>query len=401
MMRFRKRQLTVCLACLFILSCIVPSYGTKTDIDDAKNKTSSLEEQKKEIEHILSDLEGLKSDTAAFVKALDSNLDSLNKQISALNSQSEAKKAEIEIAQADLKEAKENEKHQYNSMKLRIQYMYEKGEMNYLDLLFQSANITQLFYRTEYISQIASYDRRMLDRYEASKLEVEAREEQLLKEQEQLSALLASANEKKQDAERLVKEKTAELNSLQNQIAAKQGNLSELDRDIAAQEEKIKAIEAEIKRKEEEARKAAEEAGKKYNTISIGNIKFIWPCPSSRRITSNFGDRESPTEGASSNHQGVDVGASTGTSIVAAAGGTVTISTYSYSAGNYIMINHGGGVSTVYMHCSELLVSAGQEVTQGQVIAKVGSTGYSTGPHLHFGVRLNGKYVNPLQYVSP
>jgi murein DD-endopeptidase MepM/ murein hydrolase activator NlpD len=241
----------------------------------------------------------------------------------------------------------------------------------------------------------------MLDRYEAAKLEVEAREEQLQKEQEQLSALLASANEKKQDAERLVKEKTAELNSLQNQIAAKQGNLSELDRDIAAQEEKIKAIEAEIKRKEEEARKAAEEAGKKYNTISIGNIKFIWPCPSSRRITSNFGDRESPTEGASSNHQGVDVGASTGTSIIAAAGGTVTISTYSYSAGNYIMINHGGGVSTVYMHCSELLVSAGQEVTQGQVIAKVGSTGYSTGPHLHFGVRLNGKYVNPLQYVSP
>ena len=380
MMRFRKRQLTVCLACLFILS---------------------LEEQKKEIEHILSDLEGLKSDTAAFVKALDSNLDSLNKQISALNSQSEAKKAEIKIAQADLKEAKETEKHQYNSMKLRIQYMYEKGEMNYLDLLFQSANITQLFYRTEYISQIASYDRRMLDRYEAAKLEVEAREEQLQKEQEQLSALLASANEKKQDAERLVKEKTAELNSLQNQIAAKQGNLSELDRDIAAQEEKIKAIEAEIKRKEEEARKAAEEAGKKYNTISIGNIKFIWPCPSSRRITSNFGDRESPTEGASSNHQGVDVGASTGTSIIAAAGGTVTISTYSYSAGNYIMINHGGGVSTVYMHCSELLVSAGQEVTQGQVIAKVGSTGYSTGPHLHFGVRLNGKYVNPLQYVSP
>ena len=196
-------------------------------------------------------------------------------------------------------------------------------------------------------------------------------------------------------------EKTAELNSYNSKIAASAGSLLELEKDIAAQEDKIKAIEAEIRRKEEEAKKAALAAGQKYNTVSIGNINFIWPCPSSSRITSSFGDRESPTEGASSSHQGVDIGASTGSSILAAASGTVTISTYSYSAGNYIMINHGGGVSTVYMHCSELLVSAGQEVTQGQVIAKVGSTGYSTGPHLHFGIRVNGSYVNPINYVSP
>lgn len=160
-------------------------------------------------------------------------------------------------------------------------------------------------------------------------------------------------------------------------------------------------MEAEIKRKEEEARKAAEAAGKKYNTVSIGNIKFIWPCPSSSRVTSPFGGRSSPTEGASSNHQGMDIGASSGSNIIAAAAGEVIISTYSYSAGNYIMINHGGGVYTVYMHCSQLLASKGDKVTQGQVIAKVGSTGYSTGPHLHFGIRVNGSYVNPANYVSP
>ena len=133
----------------------------------------------------------------------------------------------------------------------------------------------------------------------------------------------------------------------------------------------------------------------------MGNISFIWPCPSSSRITSYFGDRESPTEGASSNHKGVDIGAGTGADILAAAGGEVVISTYSYSAGNYIMIDHGGGVSTVYMHCSQLLAQAGDQVSQGQVIAKVGSTGYSTGPHLHFGIRSDGTYVNPLSHVSP
>ena len=106
-------------------------------------------------------------------------------------------------------------------------------------------------------------------------------------------------------------------------------------------------------------------------------------------------------EGASSNHQGVDIGAPTGSNIIAAASGEVIISTYSYSAGNYIMISHGGGVYTVYMHCSQLLASAGDQVKQGQVIAKVGSTGYSTGSHLHFGIRTGGKYVNPLNYVSP
>ncbi len=174
-----------------------------------------------------------------------------------------------------------------------------------------------------------------------------------------------------------------------------------MSKDLKAQEEKIRQLEAEIKRKEEEARKAAEAAGKTYNTVSLGNINFIWPCPSSSRITSYFGGRESPTEGASSNHQGIDIGASTGSSILAAAAGTVVVSTYSYSAGNYIMLSHGGGVYTVYMHCSQLLVSEGETVSQGQTIAKVGSTGYSTGPHLHFGVRSGGQYLNPLAYVSP
>ena len=180
---------------------------------------------------------------------------------------------------------------------------------------------------------------------------------------------------------------------------------------IAAQENQIKSIEAEIKRKEEEARKKAEEekkeaaaankAAQTYKTVSLGDISFTWPCPASGRITSGFGGRKSPTKGASSNHQGIDISAPTGTSIVAAAAGEVVIATYSSSAGNYVMISHGGGVYTVYMHASSLLVSQGQSVKKGQTIAKVGSTGYSTGSHLHFGVRVNGSYVNPTKYVSP
>lgn len=398
-MKYRKRIEAAVMTAVLTVSCIFPSYGTKTDVDAARESKSNLENEKKEIEKTIEKLEVLKSDTASYVNQLDAELNSLNKQVTALNSRVAAKEAEIEEAEAELAASKEDERRQYESMKLRIQYMYEKGETSYLDLLFKSADLTQLFNRAEYISQIAAYDRKMLDQYEAASEEVAAREADLKAEHEELVTLKTNTEEKQKDAERLMNEKTAELKSYNSKIAASEGSLSDLEKDIAAQEDKIKAIEAELKRKEEEAKKAALEAGLKYNTI--GNINFIWPCPASSRITSSFGDRESPTEGASSSHQGIDIGASTGSSILAAASGTVTISTYSYSAGNYIMINHGGGVSTVYMHCSELLVSAGQEVTQGQVIAKVGSTGYSTGPHLHFGIRVNGSYVNPINYVSP
>lgn len=400
-MKHGKRLLAVGIGLFMAVSCIFPSYGTKNEVNDAKKKANTIEDEKKEVERALKELEGLKSDASVYVKGLDDKLADYDKQLTALTSQISAKEEQIKAAKADLEAASEAQEHQYRNMKLRIQYMYEKGETSYLDLLFRSADLTQLFNRAEYIRSIAAYDRRMLEDYKRTKEEVSQRKVLLNAEYEKLLGYQTAAREKKQESEALLQAKNQELASYQNRIAKNQENLSELEKDLAAQEQRIKEMEALIRKQEEEARKAAQKAGKTYNTVAIGNIKFIWPCPSSARITSSFGDRDSPTEGASSNHQGIDIGASSGNDVLAAASGTVTISTYSYSAGNYIMIHHGGGVYTVYMHCSQLLVSAGQEVSQGQLIGKVGSTGYSTGPHLHFGIRVNGSYVNPVKYVSP
>ena len=310
------------------------------------------------------------------------------------------KEAEIARTQEELAQAQQVEEEQYDSMKLRIKYMYERGNVSMIDLLLQSEDIVQLMNRAEYIRKISEYDKKMMDEYVATKDAITAHEARLEEEHNQLLGLEEQTRAKQQSVETLLAQKSRELKNFENQIQSAEGQISQYEQDIKAQEDKVKALEAEIRRKEEAARKAAEAAGKKYNTVSLGNINFIWPCPSSSRITSGFGGRSSPTEGASSNHQGIDIGASTGSAIVAAAAGTVVISTYSYSAGNYVMLNHGGGVYTVYMHCSQLLVSEGQEVSQGQTIAKVGSTGYSTGPHLHFGVRSGGQYLNPLNYVS-
>ena len=397
----RKRAGVLLLALTLSVSVLQPAYATRQDVEDAKKKVTGLEQEKKKIEQTLKNLEGLKSDAAAYVKQLDGQLDRVNEELEQMEEQITAKETDIARTQAELETAKIAEAEQYDSMKLRIKYMYERGNTSFLDMLLQSKDMVQLMNRAEYIQQISEYDRQMLNAYENTRNQIEQQEIQLKEEHEQLLSLQDETKVKQQSVELLLEKKNQELKNFENQIDAAQGQVSEYERDIQAQESKVKQLEAEIKRKEEQAKKAAEAAGKQYKVTSLGNISFVWPCPASSRITSRFGDRESPTKGASTNHKGIDIGASTGTAIVAAASGTVVISTYSYSAGNYIMINHGGGVYTVYMHCSKLLVSEGAQVKQGQTIAKVGSTGYSTGPHLHFGIRSGGQYVNPLKYVSP
>jgi len=400
-MKRHQRLLGAVFFGICILCTAFPAGATKAGLEDAKKKRTALEEEKRKTEDIIKNLESLKTDAAAYVKKLDASLEAISDELSALEADIGTKEDQIEVTQGELDEAKEVEKKQYESMKLRIKYMYEKGDSSYVDLLMRAESLSELLNKAEYIAKISSYDRQMLDEYAATKERIAEKERTLEGEHIKLLSLQEEAEARHGAVEQLLSAKQTELKKYENQITQAEGQLSEYEKDLEAQEQSIKSIEAELKRKEEEARRKAEEAGKAYKTMSLGDIRFTWPCPGSSRITSGFGGRSSPTEGASSNHHGIDIGAPTGTDIVAAASGEVVVSTYSYSAGNYIMISHGGGVYTVYMHASKLLASVGQTVKQGQIIAKVGSTGYSTGPHLHFGIRAGGTYVNPRQYVSP
>lgn len=409
----RKKKIAVLAAAAALtLGTVFSSYATSKAIEDAKKKVSSMEEEKKKVESTLKELEGKKSDTAAYVKELDRNLSALAGELTKLEGDISQKEEQIEEAKVELETAKITENRQYEDMKLRIQYMYENGQTGLLESMMQSESIAELLNRAEYASQITSYDRKMLEEYRKTRQEVALKEEALKTEHQELLTLQDSTKAKQSSVKTLMASKEAELASYETKIASAQGEIDQYNADIKAQEEHMDRVEAEIRRKEEEARKAeearrAEEAKKNQSsaggdsTVKKGNTNFIWPCPASGRISSAFGDRSSPTEGASTNHKGIDIPAPSGSSIVAAADGKVVISTYSYSAGNYIMIDHGGGLTTVYMHCSQLLVKEGETVKQGQTIAKVGSTGYSTGSHLHFGVRSGGSYVNPSGYVSP
>jgi septal ring factor EnvC (AmiA/AmiB activator) len=405
------------------LTAYAEKGNDQSDMNSANTKKDALEQEKKKTQDLLDSLKGMKSDTASYVKKLDENLDRINGELNTLNGQIKGKEDDIKKTGQELNDAEKVSEEQYAAMKLRIKYMYEKGNTGYLDLLFSSADLTQLMNRAEYVRKISEYDRKQLDLYDKTCTEITEKQAKLKQDHEELLALKDETTAKQESAKTLLANKQDELAGYNSQIGTAQANLSEVDKQIKAQEDEIKAIEAEIKRKEEAARKAAEEAaaaaaskaaadaaaGKKtkapaavsYQTKNLGDIHFQWPCPSGHSISSGYGSRTSPTEGASSSHMGIDIPASTGSSVVAAADGEVAVSTYSPSAGNYAMISHGGGTFTLYMHCSSLSVSTGQTVKAGQTIGQVGSTGYSTGPHLHFAIRSGGQYLNPTGYVSP
>ena len=398
------RKKKIAAAALTVFCCLLavfPVFATNSSLDTAKKKKTAIEQEKKRAETALKKLENLKGDAVRYVAELDVTLEALGEELSGLMADIETKEVQIKNTEAELQEAEVVEAEQYEAMKLRIKYMYEKGDSSFVDLLMEAETLSEFLNKAEYIGRISEYDRQKLDEYEKTKEQIaetkillETEHAELLEMQEQTEAKHATVEE-------LMIAKQAEIKSVESKIAEAKDEVTAYAKDLKAQENSIKAIEAEIKRKEAEAKKKAEASGQTYKAKSIGDIKFIWPCPASGRITSKFGGRTSPTKGASSDHKGIDIGAATGSNIIAAAAGEVVVSTYSYSAGNYVMLNHGGGVYSVYMHASKLLCKVGDTVKQGQVIAKVGSTGYSTGPHLHFGIRVNGTYVNPSQYVNP
>ena len=434
-----KRKLQGILIILAVIMLVgsfrYPSFAN--EIDQAKDVKTDLEKKKQDTEARLLELEKEKDDILKYIEKLDKELSRLNDEIDSLNSDIKETGIALDKAKTELEAAKAVEEEQYGIMKKRIQYMYENGNTDYIDIIMKSDNISDVLNQVEYMSKITEFDNNLLDKYKKLKQDVADKEKNLETKVQELNALKEELTFEQGTVKQLASDKNKELAkyeaNIKDEKALSAQYSSKLDEQEALIEDLLEAerkrIEAEERRrKEEEERKrkaeekrrqeeAAANAGNNSNADNASNSGndnsqetgsgnqvnvggFIWPCPSSSRITSTFGNREQPTEGASTYHKGIDIGASTGSEIVAAAGGSVVTAAYSVSAGNYIMLYHGNGTYTVYMHCSKLLVSAGDEVSQGQKIALVGSTGVSTGAHLHFGVSINGTYVNPLNYVS-
>ena len=421
-MRNRLKIITaVMLTLIFCMQPVCNIQATEeSNLSEAQQEKKTLENDLQKAKELIDSLKGSKEDIQSEVEKLDKQLNEISGKVKELESQLSKKRQEIADTESALNKAKEQEKKQYRNMKKRIQFMYENGQTSYVEMLLSADSFTDFLNAVEYITQISQYDRKMLKEYQNMQVTIADTQKTLETDYASLQSLQAKVQEEKQAVTALESAKKGELNDVADDLTDAQSVAKAYEAEIQAQNEVIAQIQAAQKRAAEQQAvqqqaQAAEEnqgatdaAGENQNTAQnttpSGNGQstgsMMWPCPSSKRVTSDYGPRTSPTNGASSNHKGIDIGAAYGADIVAADGGTVLVATYSSSGGNYVIIDHGGGLCTVYMHASSLTVSAGQTVSKGQVIAKVGSTGISTGNHLHFGVTLNGVYVSPWGYVS-
>ncbi len=316
-------------------------------------------------------------------------IDQLEKSIS------DATSLQIDLGQ-DLEKAQMRQDAQYELLKAHICDEYENGTYTYLDALFDATDYTDIVNRNEYIKAIEAFDERMLQNY------VEAR--QLLTDKSAVLSTVASDQLILEEAYRYEQDNLQMLSDAkERQINSYQNNINALQREVDAIEAKMNAYIAQIEASynvQYNSNGTTNGSTSGGGQVVYNGEDFLWPMPTSHTISSYYGPRVAPTEGATSYHRGIDISCPMSSEVVAAAAGTVIYTGYLGNGGNCVIVDHGGGLSTCYFHLSGFLVNVGDNVAAGQAIALSGNTGVSTGPHLHFAVRENGEYVNPLKYFK-
>lgn len=396
--------LVVCILVSLGNCCIPEAYASvQSQINSAQDEIDDLKDKAEAADDQIDAAEEKKAELEAVIAQMDKELTAAMEKYNDLSTQQTDLETEIADTQSLLDEATEKEESQYEDMKLRIQYMYEVGNQSYLEILMSSENIVDFINNAAYIVELSLYDREMLKNYQNTKQQIADSKEKLEEDNAALTVLVNDAKDQYDAVNLLVEEKLDQVDEYKSEIARLEGNKQIYEDQIEEQTAIIAKLEqeaaAQIQAPAVTKPSSSSNGGSSSSQTNTSGGGFVWPVPASHIITSDYGYRNHPSSGRNHFHSGIDIGASTGSSILAASGGTVTSAGWNSSMGNYVMISHGNGLVTIYMHASVLCVSSGQNVSAGQQIALVGSTGDSTGPHLHFSVRLNGSYVSPWNYL--
>lgn len=433
-MNKRKKMVSILagvMAAIMVLSLLfslLPTRVSAASSSEIRKQINTLKEQKTELQSQIKELKDQYqenkdeiADIVARKNIIDQEIGLLHAQIININEQISAFSVLIADKQDELDHAEERYETLNEEYKVRIRSMEEEGSLSYWEVLFKANNFSDLLDRLNMVEEIAASDNRRLKELSEATKTVEIAREELAVEKADLEETKNELHETQAELD----EKRVEADELINQLIAKGEEIEGLKEEL---ENKDQEILDEIARKEKEYNEAKHQEWlaymATYTTVPPatsapsggttgssggstgggssgggGSATWLRPC-SYTKLTSPFGMRESPTTGASTYHQGVDLSAPAGTPIYATRAGIVTTATYGSAAGFYVTINHGDGFSSIYMHMTNYVVSAGQAVSAGQLIGYVGKTGVATGNHLHFGIAYNGAYVNPCAYVS-
>ncbi len=371
-----KKTLIIVLTLILI---IIPVHATqlRNRKDQLNNAKQAIKDSKIELELTKEEKEKVKQE----IQSLDEKIVMIENKILEVENQLTRKEEDINQTEVELEKAIQDKEHQFDEAKDRLVQMYKNKRTGYMKLLFSCDKFWQIINRAEYVKRIANKDDSILVEYERQVVSIDNKKEQL--------------EQQKADIELLFKEQVSIKSTLNSAMQRKNEAFAELAGEEEQLQAQIKEMEQISKDLEAEIRKLTQKS-----TIVYAGGPFLWPVPGNYRISSEYNPRSNPISGKYEFHSGIDIPAPYGTEVLAAADGVVITSGWVNGYGNTVMINHGSGLVTLYGHNSSLVIANGQTVKKGDVIARVGSTGYSTGNHSHFEVRVNGSHVSPWNYIK-
>ncbi|MGI5963719.1 MAG: murein hydrolase activator EnvC family protein [Lawsonibacter sp.] len=384
------------LAMLLVGALVLPLSGqvlvmpasavTQAEINDLKDDAAELDAEKKELQEQLKAVQEDKSAAQEKKNLIERQINVIQAEIDNITTQIESYNQLIAQKEEELAQAEEEEAQQYDLFCQRIRMMEEEGEISYWSILFSSSDFADLLDSFMMVEEYIEYDNAIMESILALQAQIEEDKSQL----EQAKADQEAAKAKQEKAKQELAAQEAEVDALIAQISSQEDELEAAEAKLKAAAD---AMDAEIKRLEKEL------AAQISNVVSESG--FLWPLSASyNTLTSLYGPRTHPVTGKPNNHTGIDIPAPKNTKIYAAKSGVVVTSTYNSSYGNYVVVSHSDQTSTLYAHMNKRNATVGQTVTQGDVIGYVGTTGSSTGNHLHFEVRINGNRTDPLNYFK-
>lgn len=386
----RRTVHKVLSALLALAACFtVFAFSPRTTIEAGNSATQKYEDQIKELEKTqkellakIKNIESEASETFENKQYLDSLITTVNSKIQAAEALCSELETQISDTEADIAEHEKLIEASTEKIKERMRANHEEGNASYLSVLLGAEGVDDFLSRLEKVNTILEYDKKTLAEYKTEKADLEAKKAELEDSKKLQEDTLATLKSDKAENERLASEAESYFSKLSSDKAAATAEYNKAKAAEEALDAQLQAMLAQI-------------ANQNSSQVTAAG-EYMWPLPAGGYISCYFGD----TDPGGRPHYAMDIAISAGTPIYAANDGSVVTATWHSSYGNYIVLDHGNGKSTLYAHCSGLAVSSGQSVSKGQVIGYVGSTGYSTGNHLHFEFRVNGQKVNPANYVS-